>query len=148
MNSLQKVLPLAIICDLDGTLALLNGRSPYDASTCEQDVLNKPVADIVRRYLIDKDVKVFFVSGREDKFKRQTDSFISVHFKDIPELDYRLIMRKSGDYRKDSEIKKEIYDKYIRGKYDVLFVLDDRDQVVKYWRSEGLTCLQVDYGNF
>ena len=148
MNSITKELPQAIICDLDGTLALLNGRSPYDASTCEQDILNRPVADIVRRYLIDPNVRVFFVSGREDKYKRQTKNFIELHFKDISNLDYTLLMRKAGDYRKDAEIKKEIYDKYINKKYEVLFVLDDRDQVVKFWRSEGLTCLQVDYGNF
>jgi predicted kinase len=28
----DPILPTAIICDLDGTLALLNGRNPYDAS--------------------------------------------------------------------------------------------------------------------
>src|SRR5512135_3110256 len=43
-------LPLAIICDLDGTLALLNGRSPYDASMCLDDGLNVPIAHIVRTY--------------------------------------------------------------------------------------------------
>jgi hypothetical protein len=43
-------LPLAIIYDLDGTLALLNGRSPYDASLCLDDGLNVSVAHIVRTY--------------------------------------------------------------------------------------------------
>jgi predicted kinase len=33
-------LPKALICDLDGTLAILNGRNPFDASTCEEDKLN------------------------------------------------------------------------------------------------------------
>ena len=32
--------------------------------------------------------------------------------------------------------------------YDVLCVLDDRDQVVRMWRHRGLTCLQVAPGNF
>lgn len=31
----------------------------------------------------------------------------------------------------------------------VKFVLDDRNQVVDMWRKDlGLTCLQVDYGDF
>jgi hypothetical protein len=32
-------LPLAILCDLDGTLAHLNGRNSYDASSCNEDIL-------------------------------------------------------------------------------------------------------------
>jgi predicted kinase len=41
----NEKLPKAIICDLDGTLALHNGRNPYDASTCDEDLVNMPVAD-------------------------------------------------------------------------------------------------------
>ncbi len=39
----QAGLPQAIICDLDGTLCLLNNRNPYDASHCDQDSLNPVV---------------------------------------------------------------------------------------------------------
>lgn len=45
-------------------------------------------------------------------------------------------------------MKKEIYEKYIKGKYNVMGVFDDRDRVVEMWRSIGLTCFQVDYGKF
>ena len=38
--------------------------------------------------------------------------------------------------------------RFILDKYNVAFVLDDRDQVVRVWRDLGLTCLQVDYGDF
>ena len=37
---------------------------------------------------------------------------------------------------------------HINGKYNVLGVFDDRDQVVSVWRSLGLTCFQVNWGNF
>ena len=58
-------------------------------------------------------------------------------------------MRDDGDYRKDNITKLEMYNKHIKGKYDVEFVLDDRDSVVKMWRDElDLTCMQVDWGNF
>jgi hypothetical protein len=57
-------------------------------------------------------------------------------------------MRQTDDNRKDSIIKEEIYDAHIRGKYNVLFVLDDRDQVVQMWRSLGLTVLQCNEGDF
>lgn len=57
-------------------------------------------------------------------------------------------MRKSGDMRKDSIVKREMFDEHIRGRYNVNFVLDDRNQVVELWRSMGLTCLQVADGDF
>lgn len=41
-------LPRAIICDLDGTLALMHNRDPFDASTCDNDDLNEPVANTLK----------------------------------------------------------------------------------------------------
>ncbi len=131
-------LPHAIICDLDGTLALLNGRSPYDASRCENDILNPVVASLI------KDKLVLLVSGREDKYREQTINFLDKH-----QINYeKLIMRETGDFRKDAIIKKEIFNTQIRGFYNIDFVLDDRNQVVEMWRQLGLTCLQVAEGDF
>lgn len=42
--------PKVILCDLDGTLALLGKRSPYDASQAESDLLNHPIANILEVY--------------------------------------------------------------------------------------------------
>ncbi len=58
-------------------------------------------------------------------------------------------MREDGDRRKDIVFKKEIYHEFLKDAYDVIFVLEDRDRTVHMWRKEiGLTCLQVDYGDF
>ncbi len=60
-----------------------------------------------------------------------------------------LFMRKSGAYRKDFIVKKEIFSEQIKDKYFIRFCIDDRNQVVDMWRKDmGLTCLQVDYGDF
>lgn len=140
-------LPKTILCDIDGTLALLGDRSPYDTSTAAEDLLNYPIANILEVYDNQKvyDVSLILISGREERFRKITEKWLHqhgiTHYK-------ALFLRKSGDFRKDTIVKKEIYEKQIKGKYDVLFVLEDRDQVVKMWRDEGLTCLQVAYGNF
>ncbi|GBO53918.1 hypothetical protein APA_1866 [Pseudanabaena sp. lw0831] len=133
-------LPDAIICDLDGTLALIGDRSPYDGASCEKDLVNEPVRSILQT----SGKAIVFVSGREDKSKPQTLAWLEKHGISFDSLH----MRKSGDMRKDSIVKKEIYDEFILDKYNVAFVLDDRDQVVRVWRDLGLTCLQVDYGDF
>lgn len=58
-------------------------------------------------------------------------------------------MRQSKDFRKDSVIKKEIFESKIKDKYFIEFVLDDRHQVVDLWRKElKLTCFQMNYGSF
>ncbi|WP_281310449.1 AAA family ATPase [Flavobacterium flavigenum] len=137
-------LPKAIICDLDGTLALMNGRNPFDASKCDEDEINNPVANVLRNYK-KLGYEILLVSGREDRYKEPTLRFLQTH-----EIEYDdLIMRKTKDSRKDSIIKTEIYNESIKDKYFVEFVLDDRNQVVDTWRNDlKLPCFQVYYGDF
>ena len=136
-------LPPAVICDLDGTLALIRGRSPYDASRCEQDELNHVVAGILSS-LVEPRPAVLLVSGREVRYREQTERWLSKH-----EVTYdELHMRTTGDNRKDTIVKQEIFEAEVRPRYRVQFVLDDRNQVVEMWRSLGLTCLQVAEGDF
>lgn len=133
----------AAIWDLDGTLALLNGRDPYDASEAEYDLPNYPVIDALHRYQEDGG-KVIITSGRSDKYEKETIAWLEkVNIK--PDL---LIMRKEGDVRKDSVVKKEMFIGHIYGKFNVEFVMDDRQQVVDGWRDLGLTVLQVADGRF
>lgn len=146
---------MTIDCDLDGTTSLLNGRSPYDASTCHEDPPNPPVVECIKAmyaYLVGlapverkKDVKIVFTSGREDKYRAPTEAFLAEHLPGIP---YELYMRASGDQRKDSIIKREMFEQNIAGKWNILFVLDDRNQVVDNWREMGLPCFQVAPGAF
>ncbi|MDO4881070.1 MAG: AAA family ATPase [Capnocytophaga sp.] len=137
-------LPKAIICDLDGTLSLLNGRNPYDASTCDKDLLNTPVARALAMAKA-QGYKIILLSGRESAYREPTERFLTIYH-----IDYDLlIMRNTNDFRKDNIIKREIFEREIQGKYFIEFILDDRDQVVNMWREElGLPCFQVNYGDF
>jgi hypothetical protein len=85
------------------------------------------------------------MSGREDNARAATLRWLEKY--KIPFQ--QLHMRATDDKRKDSIIKKELYEAKVKGKYFVQFVLDDRNQVVDLWRLElGLPCLQVNYGDF
>jgi len=137
----NPALPHAIICDLDGTLALYNGRSPYDASTCDQDLVNEPVKQVLLSYK----GHIIFVSGRECKYMPQTLGFLD---KAIGPRGCALLMRPDGDVRNDYLVKKDIYEQKILGEYYIDFVLDDRNRVVELWRDLGLTCFQVADGDF
>lgn len=139
----NHLLPKAVICDLDGTLALHNGRNPYDASTCDQDLVNKPVAEAIWRYGKDG-YKILFTSGRDEMYREQTMKFLAKA--GMPT--YELFMRPMGDRRKDHVVKLELYQRYIHGIYNVEVVFDDRQRVVDMWRDIGLTVFQVADGNF
>lgn len=138
-------LPCCIICDIDGTLALMNGRNPYDDSLVHTDIVNEPVLNILYDYKEMLPVDIILVSGRQEKSREVTEKWLKAN--NIP---YNfLYMRHTGDIRKDSIVKKELYDKYIKDSYYVMFWLDDRNQVVDMVRKElGLLCLQVYYGDF
>jgi len=139
----DPTLPDAILCDIDGTLALLNGRNPYNAAECENDIVNEPVSDIVGTYY-KNGYTVILASGRSEEHREQTERWLAKHA--IPY--HALFMRPLKDSRQDAIIKREIYEQHIQGKYSIKFVLDDRVQVVGLWRSLGLTCLQVAEGDF
>ena len=132
----------AIIVDLDGTLAIIHDRSPFDVSKCHQDLPNKPVLETVYKW--QDSIKIIAVSGRTDDGKELTEKWLREN-----RVNYTALhMRKMGDMRKDSIIKQEIYEELIRDQYNIKFVLDDRNQVVKMWRDLGLTVFQVAEGNF
>lgn len=132
-----------IMCDLDGTLAEISHRSPYDAAKCEEDGLKPNVASVLRSM---PEKKRIFMSGRSNEFSAQTLNWLRKHnlLRDGDELH----MRAKGDSRKDSIIKLELFETMVNPKYTIDFVLDDRDQVVEMWRAIGLECWQVAQGNF
>ena len=91
--------------------------------------------------------EILFVTGREYQYCDKTMDFL-LNYVGINRSLYKLFMRPTGDYRPDVDIKREIYHNHIKGQYDVLFVLDDRQPVVDMWREEGLVCLQCAKGDF
>lgn len=138
-------LPEAIIVDIDGTLALHDGRGPYEFEKLDTDRVNTAVERIIKWANSTTDgPKVLLVSGREDKYFPATAEWLHKHNIKCEAV----MMRPTGDKRRDDIIKLEIYDAHIEGKYRVLFSLDDRDRTVSAWRSLGLPCFQVNYGTF
>lgn len=134
-----------IICDLDGTLAHMDDRrGPFEWHKVGLDRLDKSVANVLHLYHKFSGVRVILVSARDSVCKPETIKWLNEHNIQYDDL----FMRPEKDSRKDSIVKQEIYENNIKGKYNVLFVLDDRGQVVKLWRSLGLKCFQVQEGNF
>lgn len=136
-----------IISDIDGTLALIGDRDPFNPETVENDILNNAVANILHVYAAQREVpvEIILLTGRFERYRGQTETWLLKHGIE----NHHLYMRPDNDRRPDILFKKDIYHRHIAGRYEVLFILEDRDRIVSMWRRElGLTCLQVEYGNF
>jgi hypothetical protein len=138
-------LPTAWLVDIDGTLALMRagGRGPFDWHRVGEDLPNPAVIELARA-LAFAGYYIVLMSGRDEACRDATARWLRVH--DVPHT--ALFMRPQGDMRKDVVVKAELFDKHVRGVWDVRGVIEDRTQVVTMWRAMGLTVAQVAEGNF
>ena len=133
-----------IIVDIDGTIAEMEGRSPYDWARVGEDKPVQVILDLINSYCSIYHPKIVFLSGRDAVCYDLTYNWLVENYG----MPFELYMRPKEDQRKDSVVKEELYRENIEGKYNVNFVVDDRQQVVDMWREIGLCCIQVAEGNF
>lgn len=142
--------PSAIIVDVDGTLAhgvdgngRVGHRGPFEWNKVRQDTVDHIIADLVNDFF-DRGYKVIVVTGRDGSAYNDTELWLADNGIKYTSLYARAV----GDNRNDAVFKREVFDNHIRDHYNVKLVLDDRDRVVKMWRSLGLKVLQVAEGDF
>lgn len=136
-------LPDAVIFDIDGTLAYAKYRRIFDEDKVDTDEVIEPVKfinNLLLYYKQEFNLNIIILSGRQDSCREKTLDWLG---KNGIVWD-KLYMRKAGDSRKDTIIKKELYEEYIKGKYNVKFVIDDRPAVLDTWVSLGLFTLNVN----
>lgn len=146
----------AIITDRDGTLASVAHVAPQDQSSVSWMMYNAamPFDAVVPRVrtMIEwcirtiPDITVIMTSGRaggdypgDNHREMLMRDWIRKH--NLP-IDV-LLMRKGGDQRRDSIVKREMYEDVIAPRFDVLLAIDDRPQVCEVWRDLGVPLVQV-----
>jgi len=149
--------PIPAFCfDIDGTLARMVDRGPYDTSKYHTDVADKAMSELLW-FLQDgaklsgaswdgHEVAFLVLSGRDEEFKPILVEWLRGWGLEIPEEN--IFMRPKGDQRNDAVIKSELVDKHISGVYDVIMHFDDRDRVVNALRRKGMKVAQVEPGDF
>src|SRR5574343_175542 len=142
---MDEDLPKCILVDIDGTLAHMKDRSPFDWKSVGNDEVDYSIKKLLTYISAFDFIEIIFISGRDRICRAETVKWLDSNV----DIEYsKLLMRKNNDYRDDTIVKEELYNEYIKNKYNVLFVLDDRTKVVRMWRSLGLKCLQVEDNNF
>lgn len=146
-----------VICDIDGTIADCTHRLIYaKGETKNWDTffsllhLDTPRMDVimqVSKIARENNAQVLFVSARPEKYRAETMNwmFDSLLGSGIETRFIGLIMRDSHDKRVDTEVKKDILDKYL-SKLSIVKVFDDRPSVIRMWRENGLEVEDVGQG--
>ena len=138
--SASTSLAKAIIVDVDGTLAHMNGnRGPFDWDKVYLDTVDEEVVQAVTGFY-NAGYKVLIVSGRDGVCREMTWEWVCKALGFMPD---GFFMRNEGDMRGDDIVKSEIFWDKIATKYNVRAVFDDRPRVCRFWRSIGIKVFQM-----
>lgn len=154
-----------VVCDIDGTIADIKHRLHFvkppnthlhtegaieglDFKKDWKSFFEASPSDPVRHdtlgllaNALGTDHEIIFVTARPETYRKQTEEWIQRH---VPGYT-TIIMRAAHDKRPDTEVKKDIYEQYLKH-YHVFYVIDDRPAVIRMWREQGLEVIDVGSG--
>ena len=148
---------MTVIFDLDGTLAIIdkrrekatlpngkiNWKTFFDPANIELDEPNVPVIKTFQAMKA-AGYRVGVFSGRDAVSYVETSNWLEKYGVDF---DF-MRMRPKGSHTPDDVLKKQWLDEELSTGEEIMCTFDDRDKVVKMWRENGITCMQVNYGDF
>jgi hypothetical protein len=143
-----------IIVDLDGTLALERHRRHHIKKGWEYyfehihlDPVNESVLELLHAF--EKTHDIFIFTSRPEQYRRVTEEWLQRH--DVPF--YIMEMRRPEDtnleagewqkHKSDNDIKLEMIMRHQIGPANTMCVLEDRDEMVIFYRNLGFDCWQV-----
>lgn len=140
-----------VVCDIDGTVANLTHRLQYAKgetkdwkkffSLLNLDTPRQDVYMSAQSLAHEHDALLVFVSARPEDYRTETEQWL----RDNGMVYDNLIMRRKGDKRQDTDVKSDIYNRYLK-QYDIVRVFDDRPSVIRMWREKGLEVEDVGNG--
>lgn len=130
-----------IICDIDQTIADNKHRQHHLQKNKDWDSFfknledDKPIQKVINRIIFEheNDKKIIFVTGRPEEYRAKTIKWLEKYFN----FSIELLMRKNNDKRNKILVKKEIYEVFL-AKLDILYVIDDDDDLLNMWQAIGL----------
>jgi hypothetical protein len=151
-NQEENYMKHYVIVDIDGTLTKVGARveclkaDPPDwdgfYSRCSEDEPVPEILDLIKT--IQDTNTIVLCSGRRESCRGDTMEWMEKHGIEFDAM----LLRKDGDFRHDTIVKPEMLEAAKIPLDKILYVLEDRNAMVKKWREMGLICLQVAEGNF
>lgn len=142
----------AVWIDVDNTLSDASHREHYLQGPKKNwkgffdamgdDPINSWCQDLI--YALCPRIKILICSARPDDYKKVTEDWLERNHILYDEL----IMRRRNDSRKDSIVKEIMFEFEVKTRYNLLFSVDDRKQVVDQIRSHGVVVLDCAGNTF
>ncbi len=111
--------------------------------------LNDWCVTILKAY-VKRGFTILFVTGRESTKELITHTLRTINlacglegFEGEEYVDYHLLMRPLNDYSSSKDIKRTIYESFIKGRYNVHLAIDDELKNAGLWKELGIPSLLV-----
>lgn len=135
----------AFLLDLDGTIALHEGREWYEYERCEEDRVC-PVALATVKGMVEQGMACVVLTGRPERYRPQTTSWLRAN-----RVPFSWLCMRENDDNSGNAIFKRAKLQEIRASaphLDIVAALDDNPKAVAAFRAEGIVTYHVrDYGH-
>ena len=138
----DETLDCAYIFDIDGTLAHMMDRSPYDYDKVDTDTRSIEVAYQLK-LIQDAGNKIIICTGRDGVCTEKTLTWLGNNGIAFDEF----YIRPEGSKEPDFVVKERMWRDIVQNYY-IVGMFDDRNQVVDHARQCGFNVFQVAEGNF
>lgn len=143
--------------DLDGTMAKVDHRLKHVRVENRRDAnwprfFDEMVHDTVNHWcselvhMMSERYPIVYATGRPADYEEHTELWLGENGLRLPGSS--LFMRQKKDHRRDDIVKEIILEFEVKTRYNVLFAVDDRKQVVDMLRKHNITVLQCANGDF
>ena len=116
-------------------------RGYDDFHLVHRDEINEIVSELID-FHNSKGRHIIIMTGRSEEYRKETEEWLNLY-----DIRYdQLLMRQKDDYKRDTVVKKELYNDNIKDKYNVICVFDDRLSVCRQWVDMGIFTFTVNQG--
>lgn len=127
--------PYAVIVDVDGTVAKMGDRSPFDWSAVGIDTPRHEIIHMVMGLYGSH--RIIFLSGRDSVCRAETMVWLRRNV-DPNLTEDRLFMRPEGSREPDTVVKERLFWEHVAPYYNVTTAIDDRPCMVRLWYELGI----------
>lgn len=136
-----------VICDIDGTVAnndhrqhLLNGFKTWDLffNALDKDT---PILEVIE-YVLElhsNGKKIVFITGRPERFRKPTLSWLSRYF----DFELNVFMRGNNDIRHKKLVKKDIFTNNFNSE-QIYIAIENDLELIDLWKSLGLQVKEIN----
>lgn len=144
--------PIAIICDLDGTLCDTSWRLKFvsgkekNFDAFDAGIAADPVRLDVLAMLLEewskRQCQILFVTGRKMRNQAETIQWLRSKLPESINRRFVLTMRHDDDHTPDVECKEQMF-RDLQNEFEIVLAFEDRDHIIPMIEKLGIRAIKV-----